>query len=206
MWKVAGSVRVAPIINTVEECIEAWQKALDGAPGGEATIASFSYTRPIVGNNELHYRIRLAWRDFISTRSWGEFIKIASGLRVKADRNVETPDDWIDVKFGPGGIMEFRLSGFLDRLFAARKLAPRRGASVWSAYNYLMHVRDCTFQLNRSHVIMMDHQTKLADLMNIQRSECLSAVNILSHIMDCRIAIHRHFSQLVAELDRHIIT
>ncbi len=157
LWKFAAGIRVSAIINTINECKNGWADALSGAPGGEATIAAFSYTRRIIGDSELHYSVRNEWNDFIQAKPWREFSRIASGLRKKADRTVAEDDRRFDIKYGAGGILEYRHCGFLSRIFDLRGVAYDINPTVDLSLLYLMRARDCAYLINRSHAQPSPH-------------------------------------------------
>jgi len=112
------------------------EQRFSGAEGGEATIASFAYTRRIAGDSELHYGIRNAWYDFVGNEPWRAFTKIASGLRDKADRRVDAYERRVDIKYGPGGILEYRHCGFLHKIFEARDIACHENPSLDFSFAY----------------------------------------------------------------------
>ena len=137
-----------PIVNTIEECRDHWRN-LD-------SLVSFTFSRLIVGDFNLHSNLRMTWREHVKIAPLNEFTK-----RIRSDRLClqveECQRRHLNIKKCAGGILEIMLGNFLEEVLGI-KMGEVSGRSTSNdeldiAIGQLLQLREDAFRASRTLVL-----------------------------------------------------
>jgi len=145
---ILGNLRALPLINTIEDCQEHWQH-LD-------SVVSFAFSRLIVGDMNLHSRLRSKWRDYICSPKVKSLIGELKTARLSLNIEQNQPLQ-LNVKTCAGGILEIMLVHFLEEVSAIRSSSLSASATgtadLDDCLGRLLRVREDVFQTNKTLVL-----------------------------------------------------
>lgn len=178
VWSAVSGIRTAPIIMATNAGVQSWDAALRA--GDLAPLVSFAFSRHLGGNMQAHDQLRAQWRAYVAEMppDVGESMLRAIRERVSAS-TVSAQSTRFDIKHDAGGILQYRLTGFLEQVLDVRcGHAEQPGFSVPDAHHYLLELREQVCTLTQSHVLTHHHLPRIAARMNpdVPRPEQVDAM------------------------------
>ena len=143
-----GEIKVAAMINTVDECVDHWSNF--------NSLAAFSSTRFICGDFSLYIELIEKWRKFVSEI---DPLVIKEGLvRQRFFHDVEpNVPRLFNVKFCAGGLMEIAFIYFLEKFLKAKNIAfsgvTTDNFTIDYAKNFMIRLREEIYLITKTNAI-----------------------------------------------------
>lgn len=185
-------LRALPIINTIEECRGHWFQDAD-------SLISFTFSRLIVGDLNLHIRLREAWRDHVRAVPLSPVV--AEIKRKRLFRNIEEDQpDFLNVKTCAGGLLEIMAIHFVDEVLRLKgKKGPEQeeaAVDLDGCFGRMLYLRELAFRTTKTIVLAKSSTTTNSILNNSGEID----VQHWREISKCRRAVRQRLLNSLMEL------
>lgn len=153
VWGAVPCIRVSPLATSVTACVKEWQRVFSEEDAARlASFVSFAYSRCMAGSGTLHERLRQEWREIARTAGAAELESLLRKLRERLQTmTVDHSALSFHLKNDAGGVLEFRLIGFIEQFLSCRSVqfAPDEVELV-KAHEFFLVLRDQLHRLTRT--------------------------------------------------------
>ena len=201
VWIAVSTTRVAPAFLELELASENWLAALD--VGDLAPLCSFAYSRHLAGKSSVHARLRECWHQVIAGLSNERMIHLIRILRDRVSRyRITTDSPTFDTKKDAGGILDYRLTGFLEHMLQI--LYPDTVHPSYcdpEAHHFLLNLREISFTICGTHILWQDQLGRAAEILSPQFGTISSPDALIPLLIRQRRRIRGGFESALESLE-----
>lgn len=203
VWAAVPCIKVSPLATSLASCARDWRRVFAGEDAARlALFVSFAYSRCLAGSGELHQRLRQEWRVVVKEGSAANVESLLTQLRERLQaRAVDPTAKSFNLKKDAGGILEYRLTGFIEQFLSCRSVqfAPD-DVELAKAHEFFLILRDHLHRLTRTPMMAASDVARMRAAMERETGELMSPDDLWNKVIRHRRRVRAAFKAAVEAL------